>query len=428
MEDLYGKTINKGLAPLDLGKSSSSRPTNFNSLTNGRITPVETNNKSARQQSAFSGRLTPIDTSLSSSKGGARVTTGHAGHVSGHVYSSANGLLNVSSHNSSKLSSSNSGSNVTKTTVDLSHHELNSTQISPISARERELGARRPLVDSSHNSSHAANSSHVNGGLNLSRNTETLSRTGNRERQTKAGAGNVSNLMVLTTESGVKEMIQSLGLLCLVSLLLALGSLVFLLKILPSPPVGGVVKDQFLASMLEVDTVYHVTVAMCALTLSLNLSCLLVCAIQFLFAAKLVKSPNGRLRTSKYLKKAAITRTCAIAGFFISIPLFLIGIVLFTFLHFNETPAIVTSVVIGLGIVFCGGAVIHNVFIWQREKTTLRKGSTAILNGTLKDVTMNKGSRSVTQSHIVLPHATLDLSNGFNGTITAKSLELSTLV
>ena len=43
-----------------------------------------------------------------------------------------------------------------------------------------------------------------------------------------------------------------------------------------------------------------------------------------------------------------------------------LGIVLFTFLHFNETPAIVTSVVIGLGIVFCGGAVIHNVFIWQR--------------------------------------------------------------
>ena len=91
--------------------------------------------------------------------------------------------------------------------------------------RERELGTRRPLVDSSHNSSHAANSSHINGGLNLSRNTETLSRTGNRERQTKAGAGNVSNLMVLTTESGVKEMIQSLGLLCLVSLLLALGML-----------------------------------------------------------------------------------------------------------------------------------------------------------------------------------------------------------
>ena len=55
MEDLYGKTINKGLTPLDLGKSSSTRPSNFNSLS-GRITPVETNNKSARQQSAFSGK------------------------------------------------------------------------------------------------------------------------------------------------------------------------------------------------------------------------------------------------------------------------------------------------------------------------------------------------------------------------------------
>lgn len=41
--------------------------------------------------------------------------------------------------------------------------------------------------------------------------------------------------MLVTADAGVKEMIQSLGLLCLVSLLLALGSLVFLLKILPSP-------------------------------------------------------------------------------------------------------------------------------------------------------------------------------------------------
>ena len=41
---------------------------------------------------------------------------------------------------------------------------------------------------------------------------------------------------------------------------------------------------------------HQVTVAMIALTLSLNLSCLLVCAIQFLFAAKLVKSSQGRMR------------------------------------------------------------------------------------------------------------------------------------
>ena len=136
------------------------------------------------------------------------------------------------------------------------------------------------------------------------------------------------------------------------------------------------------------------------------------------------------------------------------------GIVLFTFLHFNETPAIVTSVVIGLGIVFCGGAVIHNVFVWQRvsinsrdclfvlewtmynvsghfliinpplinqEKTVITKGNGTILNSTTTKELYKRAS-ILGQSHIVLPHATLDLSNGFNGTITAKSLELSTLV
>jgi len=384
MEDLYGKTgVNK--SSLDVSKSHRQ---NFN--TSGRITPVETSAKSQRQQvfpqNSLPGRLTPIDTSTKSTR---------------PPQFPQNGLLNVSSHNSSKLSSSNSGSNQTKTTIDLSHHELNSTQISPISA------TRRPLVDTSA-------TSHHNGGLNLTR-------TENPSKKT----ANVSNFMLLTTEAGVKEMIQSLGLLCLVSLLLALGSLVFLLKIIPGNPLPQrTPMDNFLTKA-ESSTVYQVTVAMCALTLSLNLSCLLVCAIQFLFAAKLVKSSQGRLRTTKYLKKASITRVCAIGGFFLSIPLFLIGIVLFTFLHFNETPAIVTSVVIGLGIVFCGGAVIHNVFIWQREKTVLRKSSTSIVAGPGKD---SYKRASLGQSHIVLPHATLDLSNGFNGTITAKSLELSTLV
>lgn len=37
--------------------------------------------------------------------------------------------------------------------------------------------------------------------------------------------------------------------------------------------------------------VYDVTLALCALSLSLNLCCLLVCAIQFLFAVKLVRAP-----------------------------------------------------------------------------------------------------------------------------------------
>lgn len=49
------------------------------------------------------------------------------------------------------------------------------------------------------------------------------------------------------------------------------------------------------------------------------------------------------------------------------------GIILYTFIQFHSTPAIVTSVFIGLGIVFCGCAMVHNVFVWQKEKTNLVK-------------------------------------------------------
>lgn len=101
-------------------------------------------------------------------------------------------------------------------------------------------------------------------------------------------------------------------------------------------------------------------------------------------------------RDNKYLEKSSASRTCAVGGFFISIPIFLTGklahilkqtpiicklfprvrnkfsltgIILYTFNHFHSTPAIITSVLIGIGIVFCGGAMVHNVFIWQKEKT-----------------------------------------------------------
>lgn len=203
----------------------------------------------------------------------------------------------------------------------------------------------------------------LNGGLNISR---------GRNQST------VNKFIAKSKEVGIKEMLVSLGLLCLVSLLLALLSLIFLLKI--SPVTTNDVRELLRTEQLTVITaeeyvvVYEVTLALCALTLSLNLCCLLVCAIQFLFAVKLVKSPHGgNDRTNKYLQKSSISRVCAVGGFFVSIPVFLTGIILYTFIQFHSTPAIVTSVFIGLGIIFCGCAMVHNVFIWQKEKTNAVK-------------------------------------------------------
>ncbi|XP_008546633.1 uncharacterized protein LOC103570617 [Microplitis demolitor] len=180
------------------------------------------------------------------------------------------------------------------------------------------------------------------------------------------GNGNAGNNK--NQEAGVKEMLTFLGLLCLVSLLLAMLSHIFLLKISPvSTAPASVISPE------EYTIVYEVTLALCALAMSLNLCCLLVCAIQFLFAMKLVKSSYNQNRTSRYLEKSSVSRMCAIGGFFVSIPIFLTGMILYTFIQFHSTPAIIMSVFIGLGIIFCGCAMVHNVFVWQREKTNAVK-------------------------------------------------------
>ncbi|CAH4023085.1 uncharacterized protein LOC123706766 [Pieris brassicae] len=188
-----------------------------------------------------------------------------------------------------------------------------------------------------------------------------------------------------SNRAATEEALTSLALLCLVSLLLALLALLFLLKI--SAPATSAPE--------EFAVVYEVTLALCALTLSLNLCCLLVCAIQFLFAVKLVHSPsapNGR--SNKYLQKSAITRVCAVGGFFISIPVFLTGIILYTFIQFHSTPAIVTSVFIGVGIIFCGCAMVHNVFVWQKEKTNLVKAFRT------QEIAMNTSNGVVMNGHL----------------------------
>ncbi|XP_077299222.1 uncharacterized protein LOC143920279 isoform X2 [Arctopsyche grandis] len=243
---------------------------------------------------------------------------------------------------------------------------------------------------------------------------------------------NVSRFMNRSKEAGIKEMLTSLGLLCLVSLLLALLSLIFLLKISPASAseVRELVRaEQMAVSIISADeyvVVYEVTLALCALTLSLNLCCLLVCAIQFLFAVKLVNSSAGiGGRTNKYLQKSAVTRVCAVGGFFISIPVFLTGIILYTFIQFHSTPAIVTSVFIGLGIIFCGCAMVHNVFVWQKEKTNAVKAMHSHNQniGTPQSVSSLTGNGYLTSNgHISSPgNATLGTSMTFHNTTSSTA-------
>ena len=215
---------------------------------------------------------------------------------------------------------------------DHSHHELENTQLSPITGRASRPNllsnspppipplinhtsngyASNPAANNSvntsrysHRSNSQMNSTTVNGGQHhvTSATGNNQTKNGNNEKsKLNASAllpANVSKFMLLSKEAGVRVTINSLGLLCLVSLLLALLSFVFLLKISPTgtgnESSGSNYQFDFL-SPSDFESLYEVTLALSALTLVLNLCCLVVCAIQFLFAVKLVKSTHGRHR------------------------------------------------------------------------------------------------------------------------------------
>lgn len=172
-------------------------------------------------------------------------------------------------------------------TLSTSKHSLggNSSSVSPLG------GIAVPSPSQS-----APTNKIANGGLHISRPNGVAAQPA--AQPPSLIPANVSRFMDKSKEAGVKEMLTSLGLLCLVSLLLALLSLIFLLKI--SPVTTAEVRELLRSEQLTVISpdeyviVYEVTLALCALSLSLNLCCLLVCAVQFLFAVKLVRdSPGG---------------------------------------------------------------------------------------------------------------------------------------
>ncbi len=87
---------------------------------------------------------------------------------------------------------------------------------------------------------------------------------------------------------GVREMLTSLGLLCLLSLMMALLGLIFLLKMSPPPDAIHFVDQVRIVSPDEAASVYEVSLALCSLAMTLDVCCCLVCATQLLFAARLI--------------------------------------------------------------------------------------------------------------------------------------------
>lgn len=243
--------------------------------------------------------------------------------------------------------------------------------------------------------------------------------------------------------NGIRELLSSLALMCVLSILTAFLALFFLQRSGPvtaqwiddhhgSPgsittitesnhsrthiPKASSLTTPFnqrlVTNVREYQRVFQISVCLSTLTIALDLCCLFVCCIQFLSIVKLIKTPFGKRRSFEFIKKTSHIRILAIGAYLVSIPIFFTGVILYTFVNFDEIPALITSVIIGIGIIFCGVASVQNVYLWQWEKTKASQDMRQSQQAAMSTITngqhhMTTGSIIHNGSHYPLELSTL---------------------
>ncbi|CAG2115199.1 unnamed protein product [Medioppia subpectinata] len=224
--------------------------------------------------------------------------------------------------------------------------------------------AKQPLLDISRTATNLQTSPHLNG-----------SRIGPHSPKASNDYSNSDSEM---SEHGLHQVLASLALMCLLSLLMAFLALFFLQRTCPISALTDSTDNEensskvnknlnqmpmrIVSNSREYVRVFQISVSLSTLTISLDLCCLFVSCIQFLSAVKLMNTPFGRKSTPSTAAKGAELGIEKVA-------IKTIGVILFTFVNFDEVPALATSVIIGLAIIFCGIASVQNVYLWQWEKT-----------------------------------------------------------
>ena len=156
--------------------------------------------------------------------------------------------------------------------------------------------SKQPLVDISRTTTNPQTSPQLNG-LRVDR----LSPRG-------SASNDNSNSDCIVGDYGLNEMLASLALMCLLSLLMAFLALFFLQR---TCPISGLTDDsnadnskvnrnsnqmRIVSNTKEYVRIFQISVSLSTLTISLDLCCLFVCCIQFLSAVKLLKTQFGRKR------------------------------------------------------------------------------------------------------------------------------------
>ncbi|XP_055864953.1 uncharacterized protein LOC106079629 isoform X1 [Biomphalaria glabrata] len=192
-------------------------------------------------------------------------------------------------------------------------------------------------------------------------------------------------------QHNLSSFIQSLGLISVTSLVVALLSLFILNTLIGvSRPCSELQVNSYYLHATQVaglsnhssqthpavqnETLWMASFAITSLIIAACLCCLLVCSMQCFLASKILKTCAGEERAHKFLRECSSSRILAVTGLFISIPIFIIDVALLLVLLIPHRQAIVSGLILGVGVLFCLLILIQNCYHWRLEKSRAESG------------------------------------------------------
>ncbi|KAH9492121.1 hypothetical protein Btru_027008 [Bulinus truncatus] len=122
------------------------------------------------------------------------------------------------------------------------------------------------------------------------------------------------------------------------------------------------------------ESIWMASFAITSLVISACLCCLLVCSMQCFLASKILKASAGEERAHKFLRECASSRILAVSGFFLCIPVFLLDVALLLVLITPHRQAVVSGLILGVGILFSLLILMQNCYHWRVEKSRAESG------------------------------------------------------
>lgn len=168
--------------------------------------------------------------------------------------------------------------------------------------------------------------------------------------------------------------IYTLAIICMTSLIICALTLQLLYALGDCQNLDININGTLITSSKTYADVIEVATAFSTFCLVLNVNCILVCSMQCFVTAKILKVENGEERSIKYLTECSSSRFIAVVGFFASLPLFLLSIMLYIVLRYKTTPAVTSIIIISIGFIFCILSVMQNTYQWRAELVAAEEG------------------------------------------------------